>query len=57
MILKHNPKLQPGKMFIHHILFETEGEDIKYQGQQKNPLKIFFKAYLFHPVLMLIYSM
>lgn len=27
MILKHNPKLQPGKMFIHHILFETEGED------------------------------
>ena len=27
MILKHNPKLQPGKMFIHHILFETDGED------------------------------
>ena len=27
MILKHNPKLQPGRMFIHHILFETEGED------------------------------
>jgi PD-(D/E)XK nuclease superfamily len=27
MILKHNPKLQPGKMFIHHILFETEGTD------------------------------
>lgn len=27
MILKHNPKLQPGKMFIHHIIFETEGLD------------------------------
>jgi hypothetical protein len=27
MILKHNPKLQPGKMFIHHIVFETEGTD------------------------------
>jgi hypothetical protein len=27
MILKHNPKLQPGKMFIHHVLFETEGSD------------------------------
>jgi ATP-dependent exoDNAse (exonuclease V) beta subunit len=27
IILKHNPKLQPGKIFIHHILFETEGED------------------------------
>lgn len=27
MIIKHNPKLQPGKMFINHIIFETEGED------------------------------
>jgi hypothetical protein len=27
MILKHNPKLQPGKMFIHHVLFETDGSD------------------------------
>jgi len=27
IILKHNPKLQPGKIFIHHIIFETEGED------------------------------
>lgn len=27
MILKHNPKLKPGRIFIHHILFETEGED------------------------------
>lgn len=27
IILKHNPKLQPGKMFIHHVLFELEGTD------------------------------
>jgi hypothetical protein len=27
IILKHNPKLQPGKIFIHHITFEQEGED------------------------------
>jgi hypothetical protein len=27
IILKHNPKLQPGKIFIHHILFEKGGED------------------------------
>lgn len=27
MILKHNPNLKPGVMFLHHILFETEGED------------------------------
>lgn len=27
IILKHNPKLKPGKMFIHHVQFETEGED------------------------------
>jgi hypothetical protein len=27
MILKHNPKLKPGRMFIHHITFEVEGED------------------------------
>ena len=27
IILKHNPKLQPGKIFIHHITFETDGED------------------------------
>jgi len=27
IILKHNPKLKPGKMFIHHVLFETEGDD------------------------------
>jgi hypothetical protein len=27
MILRHNPKLKPGKITIHHILFESEGED------------------------------
>lgn len=39
IILKHNPKLKPGKMFIHHVQFETEGEDqygypiIKYTNE------------------------
>jgi ATP-dependent exoDNAse (exonuclease V) beta subunit len=27
IILKHNPKLKPGRIFIHHITFEVEGED------------------------------
>jgi hypothetical protein len=27
IILKHNPKLKPGKIFIHHIIFEVERED------------------------------
>jgi hypothetical protein len=27
IILKHNPKLQPGKINIHHILFEVEETD------------------------------
>jgi len=27
IILKHNPKLRPGKIFIHHVKFENEGED------------------------------
>jgi len=27
IILKHNPKLKPGKIFIHHITFEQEKED------------------------------
>lgn len=25
MILKHNPKLQPGKLTIHHVIFENDG--------------------------------
>lgn len=27
IMLKHNPKLKPGKMFIHHVTFELDGED------------------------------
>lgn len=27
MILKHNPKLKPGHLIIHHVLFDTVGED------------------------------
>jgi hypothetical protein len=27
IILKHNSKLQPGKMYIHHVVFEEEGKD------------------------------
>jgi hypothetical protein len=27
IILKHNPKLKPGKIFVHHVTFEVERED------------------------------
>jgi hypothetical protein len=27
IILKHNPKLKAGKMYIHHVTFEEEGKD------------------------------
>jgi len=27
MILKHNPRLSPGKLTIHHIIFEEAGRD------------------------------
>jgi ATP-dependent exoDNAse (exonuclease V) beta subunit len=27
IILKHNPKLLPGKIYIHHIVFEENGKD------------------------------
>jgi hypothetical protein len=27
IILKHNPKLKPGRIFVHHITFEVEKED------------------------------
>ena len=30
IILKHNPKLKPGKIFIHHISFEQEDVDNKH---------------------------
>jgi hypothetical protein len=27
IVLKHNPRYKPGKMFLHHVIFEKEGED------------------------------
>ena len=27
IMLKHNPRLKPGKMILEHILFETVGEN------------------------------
>ena len=27
IILKHNPRYKPGKMFLHHVIFEKESED------------------------------
>jgi hypothetical protein len=27
IILKHNPKLLPGNIYIHHVTFETDGKD------------------------------
>jgi primase-polymerase (primpol)-like protein len=27
IILKHNPRLRPGKMYIHHVTFEEESKD------------------------------
>tara|TARA_R100000773_G_C4165221_1_gene81299 strand:- start:435 stop:668 length:234 start_codon:yes stop_codon:yes gene_type:complete len=27
IIIKHNPKLKPGKIYIHHVKFEEEGKD------------------------------
>jgi hypothetical protein len=27
VILKHNPRYKPGKMFLHHVIFEKIGED------------------------------
>lgn len=43
IILKHNPKLKPGKMMIHHIIFEEEGQDqygypITKRDEQGNPV-------------------
>ena len=26
-MLKHNPKLKPGKMYIHHVVFEEDDKD------------------------------
>jgi ATP-dependent exoDNAse (exonuclease V) beta subunit len=43
IILKHNPKLKAGKIFIHHITFEVEAEDqwgypIAKKDNQGNPI-------------------
>jgi len=27
MMLKHNPHYKPGKLMLHHVIFEKEGED------------------------------
>jgi hypothetical protein len=27
IILKHNPRLKPGKLTLHHIIFEEAGRD------------------------------
>lgn len=43
IILKHNPRLRPGVMFLHHIIFETDGEDqygypINSKDYEGNPI-------------------
>jgi len=39
MILKHNPKLKPGRIFIHHVTFEVESEDeFGYPIIKKDPI-------------------
>lgn len=43
IILKHNPKLKPGKIFIHHVKFEIEREDnwgypISKKDESGNPI-------------------
>lgn len=44
IILKHNPKLKPGKLIIHHITFEEEDEKDEYDypiiklDAEKNPI-------------------
>ena len=35
IILKHNRKLKPGKIYIHHVLFEKEGTDYHYVRKAK----------------------
>jgi len=43
IILKHNPKLKPGKIFIHHVTFEEDSKDeygypIAKLDDQNNPI-------------------
>lgn len=55
MILKHNPNLRPGKMALHHIVFEEDGVDkygypIAKRNDQGDPIvkeiKVFDVPYL-----------
>jgi len=64
IILKHNPKLKPGKIFIHHISFEKEGEDeygypiskLDYNGEPiVKDVKIMPVNYLVDEVIMLLH--
>ena len=27
IIIKHNPRYKPGKLMLHHVIFEKQGED------------------------------
>ena len=63
IILKHNPKLIPGKMFIQHISFEEEGKDnygypiTKYLDNGDpivNDITLMFIPYLYDEVLAII---
>lgn len=43
IILKHNPKLKPGKMNLHHVIFEDDGHDmhgnpISKRDEHNNPI-------------------
>ena len=63
IILKHNPKLIPGKMFIQHISFEEEGKDqfgypiTKYLDNGDpivNDITLMLVPYLYDEVLAII---
>lgn len=63
IILKHNPKLKPGKLLIHHILFEEEdtdmfGNPITKLDEHQNPIVkdivVYDMPYLKNEVIALI---
>ena len=63
IILKHNPKLKPGKLIIQHVKFEKEGEDAhgypitKYDNQEEpiiKDIKIYDLEYMKNEVRSLI---
>ena len=64
IILKHNPKLKPGRIFIHHISFEEEGKDkhgypinkLDYNGEPiVKEVKVIPINYLIDEILMLLH--